>query len=327
MKKILYTLLFASLFIGCSSKKYFEPKYTEGEYNSEESFNDSFIKSYNNEGITLDNKFISKKELLTLDLKEGYSFINENDQIILAVNNEAKLLIIDNKVQEELQFDKNIISASIKGKLLALGFVDNSIIIYDRETKQVLFKEYFASSIINDMRIANPIFMKSILLFPTLDGKVIILDTDKKTILRTINVDPKNKINNIIFLSTLNDTLITATPNKIFTFNNGIINVQEHDIKNILINKEDIFLSTIDGKIIKYDHNLKLIESKKFKYANFHALGYGSSLYALESQGYLIKLNNDLSETKIFQFPFDNSKKTVILKDKIYYENKFSTLE
>lgn len=322
MKTLAYSLIIGLLFTGCGSKQYFEPEDTQGDYHAQEQNLGSDIKTFNNDGATLENnKFISKDGISSFSLKEGYSFINSNDGVVLAANDEGSLLIINGNKEEEIKFDKNIVSASIKGDLLALGFFDNSIIIYDKAAKQIKYKEYFAESMINDIKIANPKFMETVLLFPTLDGKVVIIDLNKKSVIQTINIDPESEINNIIFLDTIDDTLITATPSRIFTFTNGNVKVIDIDIKNIIVHGSFIYVATVDGWIIKYNYNLLELAKLKFKFAKFHSLGFGTSLYALESQGYMIKMNEFLTEHEILDFSFDEDEKVIMINNKIYFEN------
>ena len=65
--------------------------------------------------------------------------------------------------------------------------------------KKIVFKEYYKESIANDIRITNPLFMNNLILFPTLDGKVIVVSKEDKKAVKTIVVDPDSTFNNIIF--------------------------------------------------------------------------------------------------------------------------------
>ena len=209
---------------------------------------------------------------------------------------------ITKKILFEYEFDKNIISSTTKNNMVALGFSDNSIVLFDKKDKKILFQEYLNKSIINDIKIANPIFLKSIVLYPTLNGKIIIVDIKKRVKIKTINIDPQNNINNIIFLSQIGDTLVSATPNKLFTFANGSVNIKDFNIKRIVVKDKFIYIITLEGNIIKFDENLKEIANKKFKFAKFLALSVDENIYALESQEYLIKLDKNMKEVNIYNF-------------------------
>lgn len=328
MRHLSFLFVFALLISGCSSKQYFEPENTHGDYPLSSIDMQNSIIDYNADGATLENyKLLSKEGITSSSIKEGFDFINNNDGIIIAANKGGALLIKDKNKVEEFAFEKNVISASVKGDLIALSLIDNSILLYDKKLKKKYFKEYLTVSLVNDIKIANPIFLDSVILFPTLDGKVVVVDIAKKSIIKTMNIDPKGNINNIIFLSSIDDALIAATPTKLFSFVSGGVNIKDIDIKNVIVVDKNLIVSTLDGNILKIDKELKVLKSKKFKFAKFHALGAGTYIYALEENDYLISLNSDLDDIRIYDFSFDENEKAIILGDKLYFGDQSITLE
>ncbi len=323
----LFTLWVVILFSGCSSKQYFEPETTHS-FNQDTTSIDSSIKTLGKYGATLDNnKFISKNGISKLELPKGYHFLNNIDNTILATNNENKLLFISNNKQTTINFKNKIISASKRDDLLALVFDKNIVGLYSIEDKKFKLKESLKSSILNDIRVASPIFLDDIVLLPTLDGKVLIVNIEKNTIIKTINIDPNGKINNIIFLDTINDTMIAATTNKIMSLFDSSFAIKDYTIKNIIASKENIFIATLDGNIIKLDFALEEINKKKFKFANIHSLIYSNSLYALESEGFLININDDFTDIKVYDFSFDNEEKVISIDDTLYFEDSYIKLK
>ena len=329
MKKILfYTLGFILLFTGCSSKQYFEPENIVGDYSEDVKELGSSIVDYNADGATLENgMLVSKSGISKTSEKDSYKFINYCDDAVLSTNGNGSLLIQYKNKSKLLEFDEIIISATLKDNLLAIGFINNSILLYDIDTKKANLKEYFKTSVLNDIKITNPIFLSTAVLYPTLDGKVVVVDLEKKSLLKTINIDPKSEINNIIFLETVGDALVAATPQKIFSFVNDNVFIEDLDVKFVVVHKDDIFVATLAGEIIKFDFGLQIIDQKKFKFAKFHTLGYGSYLYALESEGYMIRVENDFSDVKIYDFSFDNEQKVITIGDTVYFEDKSITLK
>lgn len=325
-KSILLLTIVLALFQGCSSKKYFEP---EEVYDSNiESYQlGSSIDHINSDGATLDNgKFISKTGVSSEFLEEGFRFLNKNNDTLLSTNDESILAIVKNGQTKKVAFEQNIVSATIEGDLVAMSFIDNSISLYDITQQKVVFKEYLSLSILNDVRITNPMFLTSLVLFPTLDGKIVIVDKNKKTIYKTINIDPQNEINNIIYLNAIGDSLVAATPNKVFSFVNGRVKAIDMDVKNVAVNGKNIFVSTLDGRVIKFDENLNELDSKKFKFAKFHAMVFGKNLYVLESQGYLIKIDKDFQTSEVIDFSFDEEEKVMSIDNTIYFEDSYITL-
>jgi len=328
MRYISFLFVFALFISGCSSKQYFEPENSNGDYPLSSTDMQFSIIDYNADGATLENfKFLSKDGITNIAIKDGFKFLNNNNGIIIAADDDATLLIKEKNVIKKFKFDKNVISASVKGDLIALCLIDNSIILFDRKTKKKYFKEYLTESLVNDIKIANPIFLDSVILYPTLDGKVVVVDIAKKSTIKTMNIDPKGNINNIIFLSAIDDALIAATPTKLFSFVNGSVNIKDLDIRNVIINEKNIIVSTLDGTILKIDKELNTLNSIKFKFAKFHALGAASYIYALEENDYLITLNADLDDVRIYDFSFDENEKAIILGDKLYFGDQSITLE
>ena len=326
---ILQFFVFILLFIfqGCSSKQYYEPENTK-YINISISEIGSNIIDYNSDGATLENgKFISKDGISTLVLDKNYKFINNNNGIIISSDNTGSISINNNNKIEKIKFDKTVVSASIKNNLLAFGSVDNSISIYDIKNKKIIFTEYLKYSVINDIKIANPIFLNTVILYPTLDGKIVIVDIKKRKVVKSINLDPKSKINNIIFLQTIGDSLVAASSNKVFSFVDGQAKILDFDIRNILIKDRYIYVATLDGNLIKFDEKLNELKRKKFKFAKFHTIGYGKYLYALESQGYLVRLDDDFNEVNIYDFSFDENEKVISIKDKLYFEDEYIILK
>ena len=88
----------------------------------------------------------------------------------------------------------------------------------------------------------------------------------------------------------------------------------------------DIYIATIDGRIIKLNLKLEEIASKKYKYSKFYALAYTNSLYAIESQNFIVNINNDFSDDKIYKFDFDNEERLIVIKNKVYTDSKIITL-
>jgi len=327
MNKIAYvSVSFLLLFAGCSSKQYYEPKDTVS-FEQKTKHLASPIINLNNDGASLeDNSFISKKGIFK-GLQEGYRFLNYSEDTLIATDNNGSLSIKDPLTENSFQFDKNIISASKKDTLLAFGSIDNSITLYDMQTQKTLFKEYLKHSSLNNVKIANPIFLDNIVLFPTLDGKVVIVDLNKKVIVKTINIDPKSDINNIIFLQEIDNSLIAASSKKLFTFVDGKANIKDLDILQIIIKDEFIYVATLDGQVIKYNISLQQIASQKFKFAKINALAYGKYLYALESQDYLIEISDDFKNVKIYDFSFDEEEKIFAIENKLYFEDEYIELK
>lgn len=323
MKTLLLTLSALLLLSGCAGKQYFEPEDTE-DFNGKISSIDSEIQTFNRSGATLENGYyLSQDGLSKTALPEGFEFINYSNNTLIATNNKDKILLND----EIIEINDVVVAASIENDNLAMVLSNNTIAIYNTQEKKIIFKEYYQESIANDIRITNPLFMNNLILFPTLDGKVIVVSKNENKSVKTIVVDPDSTFNNIIYLNVVQDTLIAASNNKVIAVDTGNLNVQDYEIREIITSNSHIYIATIDGQLIKLDLNLNEIASKKYKFAKFYALAFSDALYALESQGYLIKVEEDFVKDTIYDFSFSTNAKAITIGNTIYFEDNYVTFK
>ena len=311
MKSILLSIVAIALFTACSGKKYYEPEETSSNIELNKKSMSSSIKSMNRVGATLeDNEVITKQGISTFKLPEGFEFLNfTDDGKVIATNYIDKILIGD----RERTVKDVVVAASRKDEKLALIYSNNSMELIDINTDKTLFKEYLPLSLANDTRISNPLFMGNLILFPSLNGKVLILSSATNEVVRNISVETDSEFKNIISLDIekKSESLIVANPNKIVSISARDVISKDYDIRDMILKDGYIYIATVDGNIIKLTPNLEEVAKRKYKYAKFHALAYGSSLYAVESQGFLINISDDFKTDTIYEFSFDNEKRLI----------------
>ncbi len=326
MKYILVSLLSVFLFTACSGKKYFEPEDTSSNIELNEKSIPATIKSFNKIGATLeDNKVITKNGISQNELPEGFEFLNlTEDGRIIATNYIDKILIGN----QERKVSEVVVAASLRNEKLALIYSNNSMELIDINTNKTLFKEYLPISLANDTRITNPFFMGNLILFPSLNGRVIIVSSVNNEAVRNISVDPDSQFNNIIYIGVIesNQTLIVASPNRVVSISPRDVISKEYDLRDIIVNNNDIYIATIDGQIIKLNATLDQVAKKKYKYAKIHALAFSDSLYAVESQGFLINIDENFDKDAIYDFSFDNGERMIAIGNKIYFGSDYITL-
>ena len=323
MKHLLILISVIVLFTACSKKQYFEPEDTFSFNKDSKSINSS-IASFNRDGATLENgQFISSKGVSTIKLPEEFEFLNLNEGKVVATNNKDKILV----GEKEIVLNTAVVAATLKDDILAIVNSDNSIMTYDLRDGKIIFKEYLSKSLANDNRIAAPFFMSNLILFPTLDGKIVVVSAQNYKILRNIIVDADNQFNNIIYLNVVNNTLIAASSKKIISVGDGVLNVKDYDLRDIISHGTDIYLATIDGQIVKTDISLNVMDRKKYKFAKIYALAFADSLYALESQGYMINISEDFKSDKIYDFSFNEEDKVIVFEDTIYIDDEYIKLK
>jgi hypothetical protein len=155
------------------------------------------------------------------------------------------------------------------------------------------------------MRIANPRFLNDLVLFPTLDGKIVIVNAETKTLLRTIIVSSEQYFNNIIYFTMIDDALYAATPYKIYTLGEKESRI-EIEARNVRVDTKGVWVATKQGELIAMTHSLEIVSRQKFAFAHFMGLIVTDELlYAAEKNGYIITVPHDLSSSKVYDFSLE----------------------
>jgi len=316
-------VLALSLFQGCASKKHFEVEDTAGTFANPRHALLYDIKSFNNSSATLTNgTFINKDGISKIVLPKDFTFLNMSSSgEILAANTKNQLMI--GTKSHIIDMDNIVVAASKKDNLVAVVFIDNSIALYDTSSSKIVYKEYLNPALSNDTQIANPVFMSNIVLIPTLDGQIKVIDLARAKLVRNIVVDTKKDFKNITFLDVIGDKMIAATKHKLISVGAKNLAIEDYDIRHIIVKDDYIYLATIDGTIVKLDSNLNEIAKRKYKFAKIYALIYTDALYALESQGYMIKISSDFNSDEIYDFDIDEDYKVIAIDNKLYFQNRY----
>ncbi len=318
-------LLFLSLsvlfFSACSTKKVFEPKVVKDDWNYYGNSDERIIDISSQTALTETRKIISKDKFIdNITVKESYRLIGSSDGWVISSNLDGNLslqFIEDTSLEEEFELKKTIAGASVKDDILAVLFADNEMALYSIATKELLLKEQGSAAIVVDSRIVNPYFMNDLVLFLTLDGKVVIVNSTLKKKLRTIIVSSEDNFNNIIYFNVVDSTLIAATGHKILSMAEKEVRVS-YDTRNIAYDDKNIFITTKQGEIISLTPSLQVNAKVKFPFAHFLGLIiHKDKLYALEKEGYLIELSKDLLTYDVYDVEVEEG--YVFVADKIFY--------
>lgn len=330
-------LLLAIFFIGCSEKQYFKPSSIEGKFEVESSLSSSIIQSNKNGAVLKDGTLIAKDGIYKANLKSEYLFLNKSGDYILVgdyTNNNLYFLNTDGKILKTFEFPYMPISANLKDNFLAVVLSDNSSLIWDTNTNEELFSDKSSVVYAINSKSASPLFLDSSVVFPTLDGKLLLVSLDSFKVLRTITLSSGGYFSNIIFLD-LNEgakssgklslnkepNLIVATNAKVLSIYNGKQFSYEANINDIVYNNDKIYIISLEGEVIELDLLLNELHKKKFQFANLSSLIIGDSIYTLESQGYLIKIDKNDFKDSIYKIGIGEYKQSFYIDDTIYYDD------
>jgi len=262
-----------------------------------------------NVALLENHKVLTKNGELNVTIAKNQRILSLSDGWVLSSSIDGNLTLTsenNSSLKEMFQLKNTIASASVKGDMLAVLFANDTIALYDIPSKSLLFKAQSGSSIASDMRIVNPYFMRGLVIFATLDGKVIIVSTQMKKELRTVLVSSADYFNNIIDLNLFDNKIIASTDTKMLSLTKKEIR-QKYEIRNIAYGKKDIFITTKQGEVIALTPDLQVISKIKFPFAHFLGLiEKGENLYVLEKEGYLIIINKKTFDYKVKKVDIDD---------------------
>lgn len=318
------TLLLASsiavvIFSGCGSKQYYKPEQTFSASSS--TMGDSIV-HYSRDGATLaSGKVLTEHQAVKIELDKGFYFINHSVNAAITADNQGHCHLVSSKGKvASINFPQAVVGATIVGQYMVYVLQNNNFGVYDFATNAIVYNNKSEQAFSIDARIANPLQIDNLVVIPTLDGKLVILDLTTLKIAKEMYVSTEKTLNNIIFLGRLNNTLVASTPNKVLTVNNQGKKELDTAVSDVIIDRNAIFVFAKDGRIIQLDESLSVIAEKKFKFAHFSvATIYNDKVYALDKQGFLIVSNKSFSHHKVYKI--DEIKGYTFVSDGTLYYN------
>ncbi len=307
IKVLLSVLVFAVFFLGCANKEYYKPEDTEDSISLTDRFDDSIIEISGETATLEDGTVLTQEGVSTIRFPQGYRFVYKNDDWSLAVKTGGNIFAVKSPNESKsLTLPKTVATLALRDDLLAVVFADNELALYDFNSGELLFKEPATESTAVDMRIASPRFLNELVLFPTLDGKIVIVNADAKERVRTIIVSSEQYFNNIIYFNVIKDSLFAATPYKIYTL--GVKEARvELEIRDAVFNQEGGWVTTKQGEIISLSHELDILKRQKFPFAHFLGLIVtDEAVYAAEKEGYMIVSDKALSSPKVYDISLED---------------------
>jgi outer membrane protein assembly factor BamB len=322
--KLYLSTVFLALFIfsGCSSKEYFSPKVVKDDWDKQK-FLDETIITTTADGAVLENgQILTKEGIQEYFLPKGYSYIGQSDGWIIASKVDGELLlqsIDDNTTQINFELKKTVAGATVSGDKLAIIFANNEMALYKVSTKELLLKEGGNAPIAVDTRIVNPYFLNELVLFLTLDGKVVIINSDTKEVLRSMLVSSEENFNNIIYFNVIDNVMVAATGYRLFSLSEKERR-EKYEMRDIIFNDEGIWITTKEGEVIALTPSLQLKAKRKYPFAHFLGMIMTEDkIYLLERQGYIIELSKDLATSEVYELNIDDG--YVYVGDKAFYVN------
>ncbi len=323
------------IFSGCGTKV-FEPKEVKDKKLKDIALNKN-LEEYTLKNLTFSTlklKYTKKQNFLDDGIRVTKIYYDENNHKLgkfikinkdLAINGN-KLFVISTKKAYTLPY--LIFSATKNKNLVALVFENGKYGIFDLNEKKLKALYDSDESLSVKYLHSSPIFYKDLVLFPLLTGNVAVLDLNKFSYIRTLNLSNEPFNDNVIYLKIVDNKLFMATPSKIILFNPNFLIDYKAEIKHVIDFDNFIYLFTIDGEIIKLNLDLKEIKKIKLPYASFFAPSVcNKNIWSVEKGGYLLKITPNLKVVVYKGNNFNTSSMLKIDGCKIYNEDKVFLIE
>jgi hypothetical protein len=317
---LFFSSLFVLLFSACSTKEVFEPKSLGEDWEKYQSSKSELIDVSSNVALLEDRTVLSKSSHIDVKIPESHRIIGHSDKWVISASidgNTVLTSIADSTLQESMDLKKTIASANVKGDILAVLFADNEMALYDIPSKTLLFKEQGSNASVVDSRIVAPYFMNDLVLYSTLDGKIVIVNIELKKRLRTVIVSSEDNFNNIVYSGILDNRVIAATPYKILSMSQKETRVK-YEIRNVAYGESDVYITTKQGEVIALTPDLQVDLKIKFPFAHFLGMiALDGKLYILEKEGYLIVVDQKSFDYTIHEV--DMSDGFIFVGEKLFY--------
>jgi hypothetical protein len=319
-KQIFFSTLFLLLLSACSTKEVYEPQVVGADWDKYESVDSQLVAVASNVALDEDRRVLTKSKLLDVKVAESQRVVALSDKWVIsaAIDGNLTLSSIEDKtLQENIDLKKTIATANVKGDVLAVLFADNEIALYDIPSKTIFYREQGGKASVVDSRMVPPHFMNGLVLFLTLDGKVIIVNIELKKRLRTVIVSSEDNFNNIIYMGILDNKIIAATPYKLLSMSRKDIRAK-YEIRDVVYDEKELFIATKQGEVISLTPDLQVNSKVKFPFAHFLGMiSLGEKLYILEKEGYMIVLDKKSFEYSVHEVDIDDG--FIFVGDKLFY--------
>lgn len=344
-KTLISYLSFISLLLvfysGCDSQKSFKPQHIKGKLEFNGELDESLVSSNQTSAKLKNNEIITDDGLSNITLNENENLLYADSKQWLISNGCAGLLIVplihegndiklDRQNAKEIETKGCIVSASIKGNLIAGVLANNTLFLYDTANNSFKFQIKEESVYAISSRNANPVILDTLVIFPTLDGRLNTVDIAQGKSVKNIIINTEKFLNNIIYLKVDKDELVGATHKRIYTLIHGESYNKELEIRDIYFDGMYIYVLSLNGTIYKLDKTLATLQNIKLPYANLNGIIIKDEhLYTFDnSGGYLIDLSLNDFNYEVFKLKFDIkrwfSKRVTIFytQNTLYINNK-----
>lgn len=326
---LLSVVIVTIFFTACSSRETFKPNNVVGDWEKVGDTEFTISNIAPNAAVVEDKKVLVSDKVSNITIPDGHTLLGYSDGWIMSTNIVGDLTLQhadDFARLYNFKLKSTIATASVKDDILAVLFSNNEMALYSISKKELLLKEEGDAPLAVNYKIIEPYFRDDLVMFSTLDGKVVIISTQRKKKFRTSIVSTEDNFNNVIYFNLVDNKIIAATGHKVLSLSDKEVRAK-YDIRGAVDDGRNVFLATKQGEIISLSSDLQQNAKLKFPFAHFLGMIFNNGkLYALEKAGYIIEMSRDLLEYSVYDADFDNG--YVYINGKTFYiDDEFISVE
>lgn len=318
------------LLSGCSHKEVYKPEDIKGEWRNAGRLSASIVQSTESAALLDNGRLLTKSGEKNVKIPEEYRLLNADDTWIVTQSPEKNLVLFSSEGKGDpltLELKREVAAASVQNDTVAILFANNEMALYSLENKKLTFKESANAPVAVDSRIANPYFLKELVLFLTLDGKIVIVNSETKQVLRSVIINSEEYFNNVIYMNVIDNNLVASTGNGVLALSQKESR-EKYEIRNIVYASDGIWLTTKQGEIIALTPNLQFKAKKKFPFAHFVGLSVQNDrVYALEQEGYMIAITKNLLAYDVYDVDMDSDNKIFLGDGRFYFDDRYINIK
>jgi len=327
------------LFSGCSTKEYYKPEQTVSDWPTCKTSAASTENPCVGEGVRLVSKgaqgavsrqgvVVEKTGISGFKIPEEERFLGRSGGWFLStdIDGNVTLRSADGNETKHLTLEKTVAAAAVQGDYLAVLFASNEVGIYRLSTGKSYYKLPGTPATAVDVRIANPYFLGNLVVFPTLDGRLVVIDYEHKELLRSTVVSSETYFDNIFYFKVVGDTMVAATSNRLFSLSDKERR-EKLDLRDVVFDGKNIWAATKEGEVLHLTPALEPVGKMKFPFAHFLGMIVGKEkLYLLEKEGYLIVIDKAMTHADVYDVSLGDG--ITFTGDKAFYvRDKIITVE
>ncbi|MEJ2469141.1 MAG: hypothetical protein P8Y51_08800, partial [Campylobacterales bacterium] len=259
IRPVPFLLAFLMLLLaGCSTKEYYKPESTVDDWPKCEDADFELVSKGAQGAVADTGEVVDQGGIASFKIPSGQRYLGRSGgwALYTGLDGNVTLKSVEGNATKVLPLQKTVAAATVKDDFLAVLFASNDLGIYRLSTGKSYYKLQGSPATAVDVRIARPYFLGNLVIFPTLDGRFVVVDYEHKELLRSTVVSTEPYFDNLFYFNVIGDTMVAATQQRLFSLSDKERR-QKYDLRNVVFDKEGIWIATKEGEVLHLTPSLQ----------------------------------------------------------------------